>query len=277
MNMSKIVADLGLIAIVLSQGSRHASADSYSTAVLSDSPLAYWRLGEPSSASTAVDSSPHGLNGFYESSVTPGVPGALPDSTNTAAQFVGNGFNGGFVNVGYQPALDLTHSFTIEAWFKASQLGGTEVIVSNRYYGGSFGLGYGFSVEDSHLTFTAFGVQDYRTADTLVAGEWYYAAVVVDAAGAPSFYLDGQPFQSFSSAGAIQPSPSAFQIGRNPMADGRFSFQPFNGTLDEIAIYGAALSSDQLLAHYNTSIPEPSTLALAALSSLALLAMRRRR
>ncbi len=247
----------------------YAIADPYSSAVLSNGPIGYWRLGEAASASTALDSGSNNLDGTYLSSVTPGAAGAIQSSTNTAATFIGDGFNGGFVDIGYEPLLDLTHSFTIEAWFKTAAVGGTQRILSNRFYGGSFGEGYGLGIEDSHLIFSAFGVEDYRTSDVVIADEWFYVAVVVDALSAPSFYLNGQPFEAFPSSGAIVASSSAFQIGRNPMADGVSSFEPFNGVLDEVAIYGTPLEPEVIEYHYNASIPEPTSAILAAVGAAA--------
>ena len=51
----------------------------------------------------------------------------------------------------------------------------------------------------------------------------------------------------------------------------------FNGKLDEIAVYGRALGYDEIVDHYRAAIPEPSSLILVALGTLALMPMIRRR
>jgi hypothetical protein len=62
---------------------------SYVDEVLADSPLAYWRLGEPSGA-TAADSSGNGHDGTYEGSPTLGVSGSVAGDADTAATFDGS-------------------------------------------------------------------------------------------------------------------------------------------------------------------------------------------
>src|SRR5215831_14920886 len=62
----------------------------YSSAVLADHPVAYYRLGE-TSGTTAVDSSGNGSNGTYVGGVALGQPGALlPGDTDPAAGFNGS-------------------------------------------------------------------------------------------------------------------------------------------------------------------------------------------
>ena len=61
----------------------------YTTAVRADSPLGYWRLGEPVNATTATDSSGNGLHGTYHNNVRTGDDGALSyDTSETADAFV---------------------------------------------------------------------------------------------------------------------------------------------------------------------------------------------
>lgn len=265
-----------LLIIMLLGFAKAALADGYSSQILADSPIGYWRLGEAPAAAIALDSSNSSFNGTYNSSVTTGAPGALV-YPNTAAIFVGDGFNGGFVDVGYQSALDLTSDFTVEAWLKTTAIGGTQRIVSNRFYGGAFGQGFGLGIEDSHLIFSAFGVEDYRTQDAILADAWYHLAIVVDSQGGPTFYLNGELFQSFASAGPIVASPSSLQIGRNPMADGSFSFEPFNGVLDELAIYDATLDANRIRQHFQAAVPEPASWVLLGIGFSALVAIVRHR
>src|SRR5438105_4322210 len=49
-----------------------AATSAYESAVLVDTPVGYWRLGEPAGTTTAADSSGRGLNGAYSGGVTTG-------------------------------------------------------------------------------------------------------------------------------------------------------------------------------------------------------------
>lgn len=85
--------------------------------MLSNQPVAYWRLDELNGI-TALDSA-GGHNGTYGSAVTLGVPGPQPpdflgfETDNTAVQLA-NGINNSWVTI---PALNLnTNTVTITAW-----------------------------------------------------------------------------------------------------------------------------------------------------------------
>src|SRR5262249_41512602 len=82
----------------------------YSSVILADNPVGYWRLGEPPAQTTAFDSSPFGRNGTYNGAVTRGVPGAIVDDPNTAAAF-----SGGFVSIPGGP-FNFANNFSLEAW-----------------------------------------------------------------------------------------------------------------------------------------------------------------
>ncbi len=80
-------------------------------AVLADSPLAYWRLGE-TCGTTAADLERQQPHGLVPGHALLGQPGALAGDTNTAV-----GFNGSsqYVNVPYLAALNPAQ-LTVEAW-----------------------------------------------------------------------------------------------------------------------------------------------------------------
>jgi hypothetical protein len=113
-----------LVAIVaLSTGSTAPgqTGSPYADAVLTDSPIGYWRLGE-TSGNVAADSSPNGLAGTYTGGVTLGVGGAINGDPNTAARFDGTN---DLVSMG-DPAsgrLDFgTADFTVEALLSAARV-----------------------------------------------------------------------------------------------------------------------------------------------------------
>src|SRR5687767_7829365 len=101
----------GAVAVLLLLGSftiAGASAN-YSSEVLADSPLGYWRLGE-SAGPLASDSSGNGLNGTY-SGPGLGAPGAIDGDSDTAATFDGDDYVNLPTYAGLEPAL-----VSAEAW-----------------------------------------------------------------------------------------------------------------------------------------------------------------
>ena len=100
----------------------------YALAVLADSPLAYWRLGE-TSGTTARDEKGQ-FDGVYRGTPTLGAPGSLPRDPDKAVFFPGPPTST-YVELGDVSALDLERSpFTIEAWAKIDAFVGQ----NNNYY-----------------------------------------------------------------------------------------------------------------------------------------------
>ena len=110
----------------------------YSSSVLADSPLAYWRLGE-SSGSTAADASGNGRTGSFLNTPTLGTGGALTSDSNTAV-----GFNGTdeYVTVPYAAALNPAQ-VTVEAWaYPTGGQGTFRSVVTSRDYAPGNARGY---------------------------------------------------------------------------------------------------------------------------------------
>jgi len=116
------VATRGAVAATLLCGAMLAvtagsAAASYSSVVLGDGPVGYWRFGGPPASTTMTDASPSGNTGAYLNGVTLGVPGALSNDPDTASSF--DGFN----DSGRVPdanSLDVGSTFTLEGWIKCS-------------------------------------------------------------------------------------------------------------------------------------------------------------
>ena len=108
---------LGLVPVTahLAVPTRALATGLYESAVMGDTPSAYYRLGE-SSGTTATDTSGNGNNGTYSAiGVTLGTTGAITNDTDTAATFGGSS---GEMTVPDNADLDPASQITLEAWFK---------------------------------------------------------------------------------------------------------------------------------------------------------------
>lgn len=89
----------------------------YSTVVLADSPLLYWRLNELS-GSTAADASPNGNDGTFTGGVTFAASGIPNCAGDLAVTLDGSS---GYISKTFAAALNPAQ-FSIEAWVKPSDL-----------------------------------------------------------------------------------------------------------------------------------------------------------
>jgi len=218
----------------------------YAAKIISDNPLAYWRLGDVGDA-PACDSW-GGHDGNY-GGVILGQTGFSLIDPDTCARLSPASVSG--VSVADNSAFNfigIAPSFTLEAWAKFDDLTGVQRFFSDWQ---SSGGGFGFGINGaSGLRFTTFGVQDFDLDLTaygfgsLTTGKWYHFAGVAEA-GMFYFYINGQSVGSIAFLGEALPSTMPLFLGRNPSGN-----EVINGQLDEVAFYGASLTADQVRAHY---------------------------
>jgi acid phosphatase type 7 len=228
-------------------------SSNYSTAVLGTAGLVgYWRLGE-SSGTLACDSK--GVNnGSYVGGVTLAQPGALANDPDTAVRLNGSD---GWVQVPTNASLNVGDHFTIEAWVKRGLAGGTanQVIASKQ--SGAWVLMFNPS---DQLVLRKALVGDVATSATKVTDttNWHYVAATKDGANV-KLYIDGVDV-----TGTV--ANQTMTDNTQPLALGQSSSAAYlNGTLDDVALYNAALDASQLGRHYqlgtgsqapvNTSLP----------------------
>lgn len=213
----------------------------YPDAVLADAPLGYWRLDEPSGLN-AYDSSGRFRNGVYFNGPTLGVRGALGDG-NAAVGFDGTN---DYVEI---PAtgMDADGDFTVEAWFKTSLAAKRQIV--SRWANGNGAL-QRWSLQLDTSGRPTFVAQDtgYRTIAMTTGkadGAWHH--LVVTASGLNlTMYLDGASVATGTRASTdLGGDTAVVRIGAT--ADGG---EFFNGSLDEVAIYGTALTASRVQAHY---------------------------
>ena len=262
-----------------------SGTDSYSSAVLADSPIAYYRLDE-SSGPVMCDSSSSANNGTYGSSgITYGVAGALSSSSDTAV--AGDGTPTQVGQSAADPAgVTGNHAFTLEAWFKNAETTTpyTNADLVGLGVGGGSGQNAILSLYPNHGSqlqrgpASCFGIDqngaDYCWDATTVSvnlwdGNWHYMAVTYDPNASPQFtgFVDGHNLGAPVSDQYGNPTPN---IAAEPIyvggpSDPNGYFKPLDGSLDEVAVYPSALSSTRIDAHWNAAqgLPGAPTIGTA--------------
>jgi len=234
---------------------------SYSDGVLATPGLLhYYRLGE--AAGPAIADSKGSANGTL-TGATFGVMGAINGDPDTAVSFPGTSSFGAI-------PMDLSSQtlITVEFWLKWNQYGNNNALALeltpnfNEYqggflidpnapeYGGTFGVGIGRGASRNAVYFKR-----------PTAGVWHYYAFVLNSAAPAGSeitpFVDGQPvaFQQGSSGTGAGPFANSTLYLNSRAGSTLFGA----GSLDELAIYGGALTPSRIQEHdYNNGIdPRP--------------------
>jgi len=303
-----------LTMILLNSHPAQCVAGTYSSAVLADGPVAYYRLGE-TSGSVAANSSANGsaLDGAYTNfgagQTLPSTPSSInqlgprpgdPSASNTILGFESDniGIRSGAntnaqVDVADNNLLDITGALTLEAWVRRDPqavngnnegivgkfVGGTNQRSYVLYYNSRSGTGLpsiGMTVNTTGLSGGNF---DLSSGANLPAGEtggWAHVAAVYEPNVRMSIYLNGV---SIAEKVTLLPAVPLF-AGTSPLWIGRqfsaASNTSFEGLIDEVAIYDKALTPAQILSHYQAAIPEPCGVVLAVVGMAWISFWRRR-
>ncbi len=245
------------------------AADPYSTAILADGPVAFWRMNE--TTGTVATDSAGTFNGVYTNASIDQTGYTLgSDPTNLAVAFGSSAGQGSDSYVGGMPldfATGGTAVFSLEAW-----VNGSSQVPSS----GIVGKGAGGSEEcyldcGSSASAGAFRFFVRNAANTVASanstfqadGAWHHLVGVCDQSnGVIRLYIDGQQVASASSSGGIRTTANAnMNIGaRQQNSSGSYNFQ-FNGYINQVAVYNYALSPAQVQNHYFVAgIPPTITL-----------------
>ncbi len=213
---------------------------SYAGVVRADAPVGWWRLGELSG--TAAANQTGGSAGAYAGGVTLNQASLLAtDATDKAAAFNGSS---GRVSVPSSAALQLTRTFSLEAWIKPTSLPATGVFRSVMTKAESYSLQF----NGPRLEFTVMQSGTRRRLQTptgaIAAGGTYHVVGTFDGS-TQRLYVNGVQVASVALSGVATTNTNALYVGS---WDGASEF--FNGTIDEPAVYNATLSAAQVAAHY---------------------------
>jgi glucose/arabinose dehydrogenase len=219
---------------------------SYSSSVLADSPLAYWRLGE-SSGTTAADASGNGRTGSYLNTPTLGAGGALTSDSNTAV-----GFNGTdeYVTVPYAAALNPAQ-VTVEAWaYPTGGQGTFRSVVTSRDYAPGNARGYILYASSANTWQFWLGNGDWAVVfgPPIVLNQWTHLVGTYDGSTA-RLYVNGALAASAGASGFLQNTVRPLRIASGA-TDKTAPQYYLPGRVDEVAVYGSALSATRVQAHF---------------------------
>jgi hypothetical protein len=233
------------------------SGSGYRAAVMQDGPILYLRFGEDG-GTTAGDEVDGGPSGIYPSAgVTFGVPGALEDDTNTAIELDGTST----IQVPRSADFSGLSPFSVEVWLDAVDASAEPAYAFALDHERSTGRG-GWDVVVSPVNGSPGSVtivfERYADATTNVsvasnpaaAGVYHHVVGTFDVQMNEHIYVDGLLALSAVANIDIPAVPGPWSIGAQNCP---CTMSGFVGRLDELAIYGVALSADQVKAHFDAA------------------------
>ncbi|WP_186307625.1 LamG-like jellyroll fold domain-containing protein, partial [Microbacterium sp. 1.5R] len=228
-----------------SAGSLNAST--YSQTVLADAPVHYWPLND--SGATSYDwagDSPLAVR----AGVTRGVDGALATASIPAARF--NGSTTGYATT--EKIVRAPMAFSTEAWFKTTTTAGGRILgFGNRTTGSSTTNDRAIYMDTAGRV--NFGVypSDRRVLTSSKAyndGAWHHVVAALDPVAGMTFYVDGVRVGQRTDSYSAQAYSGYWRVGGDATWSGA---QYFTGTIDEVAVYGSALSAAQVSKHFEAA------------------------
>jgi hypothetical protein len=237
-------------------------ATAHENQVLAANPLAFWRLDEstdPAGGGVAAHDYAGGHDGVYGTAVQNGFHAISGPTQADGYSMFGSSNNAiacthdlanSYVTT---PTLGLTtNTFTITGWVRPDATpenwsglvftrGGTPATGLNINGSGQLGYHWGDSF------------WDVESGLTLPANEWSFVALVVQPTQATLYVYNSDGMESFThiAGHAALALNSGFRLGGDPAGDDRI----FNGRIDEVAVFGSALTQEQIVTLVGATFP----------------------
>lgn len=241
---------------------------SYSSEVLADSPLAYYRLGEATGASTMVDASGNSRDGAFVTNAGAGTTctaatGLLVGDANGALAFAGGAYNGKVTDAAW---MDVTTA-SLEAWFATTDTGNG--MICGRWPSSGTSNAYMYvDLQSSNVirVYAQIGGSTRIASATVTGlrdGNPHHVVGTYDGSTL-LLYVDGAQVATLTIAGTLPAVARDFQVGSRSGATG-----DFDGTIDEVAYYTGALSAARVEAHFDVGTGAASAGSMSLAGTLA--------
>jgi subtilase family serine protease len=230
-----------------SADSSPACATTYS-ATTNPNLLAHWTFDE-GSGSTAYDYSGNGNTGTVIFSYNWGGDGSwTPNGIVNGALY----FDGEFtqVTVSNSPSLNPVNGITLAAWVNDGSGGwyNTSRILEKGKSSNQYALFVNSS--GASIEFSVAGVSNGTiTVSPPSTGFWHHLAATYDGSSLLSFYIDGLLVTQQVASGTLPITTDPLVIGNKPGNSSAVDF--FYGDIDDVRIYGSALTPSQIAQLYN--------------------------
>ena len=146
----------------------------------------------------------------------------------------------------------VTDNFTMMAWVKPDDVSNGAVWRCVAYNGDDDG-GYGIGIKETKVT-GLFGTNLWAiTNEVLTTGNWYHITMR-RSSGTVQFFLNGELLSYSNTTDPNAPS-AKFTIGNMYSNDGSSIYtDSFDGKIDEVRVYDAALTDNQIIENMCTSL-----------------------
>ncbi|SDF11888.1 PKD domain-containing protein [Blastococcus fimeti] len=256
------------------------TTSAYARGVLADGPAHYWRVGEPTGTTSYDQVGTTSLT--TGAGVGRGAAGAVPGNTAVTTDGTAAGLASTAVAV-----TTPGNAFSVEAWVRTTSTTGgviaqygrdlpaADVATTDRLLyvdaGGrvSFGLSSRAATAPRATTYKAV-----RSPQPVTDGQWHHLVATVGAAGT-QLYVDGAPVASdpTMTRANTRVASGYWMFGGGTVASGvpeAPAGAALAGALDELAVYPATLTAEQVAAHFALATsPAPNTPPTAAFTQTA--------
>lgn len=262
---------VAVFAAFIISGALPVAAGTYALTVLSNNPVAYWRLDETNGSLAARDWA--GGHDCAYANVQLGLAGHNPTDPDTAAGFglltLTNSYAGeinnsglGISNLDFSQPSGGNAEFSVEAWEKAGVTDTNGTIIAKGCGNGGEQFVLDFGKAGGELRFFVRDAADgshSAGATNIPDGNWHHVAGVCDEAdGAVHLYVDGADIVDgtiTAGSGLLATSggtagASLVSIGSRTSSKTNNYNLPFTGTIDEVAVYNYPLSATQVQSDY---------------------------